>query len=152
MVATRAGDLLVFRKVGILICADRARRKELLGGWGSVKRALLLASGRAGCEGGAGARGRARATGQGVGLTSEAWSPRLLIDGLVVQEELVLVLAPPAAQAGHAIACVLPCARGFLVATDRVSVPQVTTTAAAAPCTHLVPPAFALRAWHALAH
>ena len=36
------------------------------------------------------------------------------------KEELVLVLAPPAAQAGHAIVSVLPCARGFLVATERV--------------------------------
>jgi hypothetical protein len=36
------------------------------------------------------------------------------------KEELVLVLAPPAAQAGHAIVSILPCARGFLVATERV--------------------------------
>jgi hypothetical protein len=50
------------------------------------------------------------------------------------KEELVLVLAPPAAQAGHAIVSILPCARGFLVATERVlrlRPPLLTLTA---PC------------------
>jgi hypothetical protein len=38
------------------------------------------------------------------------------------KEELALVLSAPASQAGQAVVSLLPCARGFLVATEKVRV------------------------------